>query len=191
MEHDYFKRLLLLFEARRPEIKYKVTPKEVIAQLEGNTSGKYTKLAQKINRIGFLQAQLSRLKEEVKASAREDIADLFDAEDAVKTRIVETLQFVFVLSKNPEITKTPKYKDILSELETKLTPELILVLEALKAELITETQKEPSLKVKPVSESKGDDRLERTVKLVNLWKNAYDKKLYALIKDADLPDFSV
>lgn len=180
-----FKHYLALVEARvqSPDVTYTNTDGKVTAQLASHISGKYTKLMQNMDQIATLSAQLEELKEQVKQQRREDVADLFDADDAVLTRVVETKSVVFTLSKDPKATEAPKYKVILEELEKKLTPDLIKVLTALKAEHVTITQKEPSLKyaAKDVDESVGSTSVLAS-KVFN-WLPKFDARL-AAIKNA-------
>lgn len=175
-----------LFEARDPDIEYQETEKQVIAILRSTNSQVFTKLAQKVERISQLEAELKILKEEVKQSTRDDVSGLFNAEDGAKTRIVQTLSFILQLSKDPEATKTPKYKDILTVLETKLTPELIQVLEELKKTMVTVTQKEAGLKIKPLDEGQEAVLFNRLNELVQDWGQQYDQKLHALMQQAQV-----
>lgn len=177
MKTEQFRKLINLFESRNPDLEYSETSKEVVAVLRRYNSQSYTKLAQKVERISQLESEVKRLKEEVKTETRENIADLFDAEDAVKTRVVETVSFILTLSKDPEPTRTPKYKDILEELSNHLTPELISVLEELKNQMVTVTQKSPSLKVKSISEGVIGSVFSKLKELVFKWGQRYDQKL--------------
>ena len=176
--------LINLFEARNPDLEYQETEKQVIAVLKSHNSQVYTKLAQKVQKIAQLEEEISLLKAEVKQSTREDVAALFNAEDGAKTRIIQTLSFILQLSKDPEATKSPKYKDILAVMETKMTPELIAVLEQLKKTMVTVTQKEAGLKIKELDEGTAGDLFARLDTLVNNWGQQYDQKLAALMQQA-------
>lgn len=169
--------IINLLEGRRPDLEYKDSEKEVIAKLASYDSQSYTKLAQKVERIRILKEEMKRLEEEVKQETRDNIGDLFDAEDAVKTRIVETMSFILTLSKDPKATETPKYKEILNELTNHLTPELIEVLEGLKKQMVTITQKSPSLSIKPISEGFVGSLFARMKNAVLNWGQRYDQKL--------------
>lgn len=177
------RQLITLVEARNPELEYEDLGDKVIARLASYNSQSYTKLAQKVQRIEQLEAEVKQLKEEVKQSSREDVSDLFAAEDAVKTRVVETLSFILTLSKDPAPTVTPKYKDILEALSAQLTPELIIVLENLKKQMVTVTQKAPSLKIRPVDEGIGN-LFARFKQKVFGWASNYDQKLAQLKQSA-------
>ena len=126
------------------------------------------------------------LKEEVKQSTRDDIAELFDAEDAVKTRIVQTVSLILQLSKDPEPTEAPKYKDILEALSQHLTPELISVLEQLKKTMVTVTQKAPGLKIKSLDEGAVANLFAEVNNLIQDWAQSYDQELAELQQAVNL-----
>lgn len=178
-----FRYYMNLIEGRIPQAEYKDKADRVIAKLESYESQSYTKLAQKVERITQLSDELKRLKAEVKQETRERISGIFDAEDAAQTRVVETISFMFTLSKDPEPTVSPKYKDILLELEKQLTPELIAVLEKLKETMVTVTKKEPSLRIKTLEndEMSLDNQIFQAIED---WGKKYDQKLDALKHEA-------
>lgn len=172
-----------------PNISYEVSADKVIANLKSFDSQSYTKLAQKIDKVSTLEAEVKQLKEEIKQDTRENIHDLFAAEDAVRTRVVETLQFVFTLSKDPKPTETYKYANIIDELSQHLTPELIKMLEDLKSKYKSTVQKPPSLKVKPLDEGIGDSISSYWTKFkqfVERWGQQYDTKLDKLKQQAGI-----
>lgn len=177
----HFRNLINLFEARNPGIEYhdETDGKKVIAKLYSYNSQSYTKLAQKLQKIDNLEAEIKAIKLEVQGEAKENINDLFDAEDAVRTRVVETISFIFTLTKDPKETVSPKYKDILAELETHLTPELIVVLEKLKKQMVNVTQKSPGLSVKSLKESVSNI-FNKIKNAIFNWGTKYDQKLNAL-----------
>lgn len=177
MNTQQLRQLINLCEGRNPDLEYQDSESQVIAKLASYKSQSYTKLAQKVNRIKELKDEIKTLEDEVKQEARENVNDLFDAEDAVKTRIVETMSFILTLSKDPKATETPKYKEILSELTNHLTPELITVLEQLKKQMVTITQKAPSLTIKPIDEGFVGSIFKRLKNAVLSWGQRYDQKL--------------
>ncbi|CAB4133543.1 hypothetical protein UFOVP257_265 [uncultured Caudovirales phage] len=183
MNSQKFRNLINLFEARQPELSYNEPSEgEVIVHLKSYNSQVYTKLAQKVERISVLEEEIKQLKEEVKQETRDNITDLFDADDAARTRVVDTLSFIMTLSKDPKATESPKYKDILEALTNHLTPELIIVLEGLKKSMVTVTQKAPALRIK---QKELDEGIVATVgaKLKNIisrWGINYDAQLTQL-----------
>ena len=185
MNQDHFKSLINLFESRDPSLDYEDTSdnSKVIAKLKSHKSREYTQLAQKLERIDELETEVKYLKQAVKEEAREHIHDLFDAEDAARTRVVETISFIFVLTKDPKPTESYKYAEIIKSLESQLTPELIKVLESLKKQFKTVTQKSPALSVNPVIKEgvHGLEQFNRRYKnTIYHWAHDYDKKLNRL-----------
>jgi hypothetical protein len=180
MNSTNFRQLINLFENRIPGIDYEESDKEVIANLAGHDSQIYTVLARKVERIAQLKQELEALETEVKQAAREDVAGIFDAVDTVKTRIIRTKSLIVQISKDPEPTKSPKYKDILEALTNHLTPELILVLETLKKSMVTITQKAPGLKIKPLDESPVGNLANSINQAVQNWAVGYDQELAQL-----------
>ena len=170
----------------REAIDFEYDTDKVIADLTSHDSMVYTKLAQKVKRIEELESEVKALKLEVKSDTRVHVADLFKAEDVVRTRVVNTMSFILTLSKDPKPTETVQYAKIVAELEKQLTPELIAVLESLKHQFKTITQKEPSLKITSRDQVKEDssDAIktygEKLLSFVNGWASGYDDKLDAL-----------
>jgi hypothetical protein len=134
-----------------PDVSYSQEEKKgeltkVVATLASYQSGRYTKLGRNFKRIEWLSNKIDQLKEQTKQESRELVADLFNAEDAVATRVVETVGFTFQLTKDPKPTNTVKYAKVLEELQAHLTPELIAVMESLVEKHTSVTQKAPALK---------------------------------------------
>lgn len=172
------RKLINLVEARidDPNVGYEQDPSKVTARLGSYQSAKYTRLAKNMMRIDVLTEELKQLQAEVKQQRREDVAELFDVEDAVFTRVVETKSAIFKLTKDPKPTESPQYKKILEELEAHLTPELIKVLELLKKEHVTVTQKEPALSYELIKEDSTSEVLNKIVR----WLPKYDQALDAI-----------
>lgn len=172
----------IIQEARLSDFPYTDEPDKTTVQLRSHQSQIYTNLAKKVKRINELKVELKQLEDEVKQSTRENVADLFAVEDAVKTRVIDTISFIVTLSKDPKVTIAPKYKDILEVLEKQLTPELISVLEGLKKTMVTVTQKAPSLKIEPkdksqLGEGKISNYINKLKSWVGSWGAKYDAKL--------------
>ena len=186
MKTEQFRKLITLCEARQPDLEYVDTPKSnsVVVKITGNLSGEYTKLAQKIQKLDALEAEIKTLKAEIKDESKQRVADLFDAEDAAKIRVVQTIQFVYRLSANPAEQSNPKYKEILEELTNSLTPELILVLEELKKKFVTKVQKSPIMKLSKIGESSDDDMLSKLKHIIFNWAKSYDARLEHLEQEA-------
>ena len=182
MKPEQLRNLINLFEDRLPDVEYQDSEKEVVAVLRSYNSQVYTKLAQKIERIDLLEAEIKQLKAEVKDETKGLIAGLFDAVDAARTRVVKTVSFIFKLTKDPAATEAPKYKEILTALEAHLTPELLTILEGLKKQLVTVTQKSPALSIRPNDELNEGvaDIFAKVKRHVFQWAVGYDRKLAQL-----------
>jgi hypothetical protein len=171
-----------LAEARNADYDYEDFDDRVILRLTGVDSQIVTKMAQTFKEIEAQEEQLKILKDAHKQQIRE-LADLFDSVDIAKTRVIETKSLVVQISKNPEPTKAPKYKDILEAIATKLGPELLAVLNKLKETMVTITQKQPGVKVKSLDEGTLNSLrsffAQVKAKVVN-WANNYDQKLLML-----------
>lgn len=173
-----------------PEVTFEdPTPKKVIAHLRAYKSGTYTKLAQNLEKIETLTQELKDLKDETKTIARDDVAALFSAEDAAKTRVVKTMSYIFEMTKDPAPTTTYKYAAALEEFQDHLTPELVTVLKAILEKHKTVTQKEPALKLTSTSKAKdlqkeafGLDKIKSFVVKVMTWARRFDKKLARIEK---------
>jgi predicted negative regulator of RcsB-dependent stress response len=169
------------------DIEFQRDASKVVANLKSYESQVYTKLAQKVQRIEALESEIKQLKQEVKSESRQHVAALFTAEDTVRTRVVETVSFILTLSKDPKPTESYKYAKIIEELEKQLTPELIAVLENLKTQFKTVTQKEPSLSVTKIDESIRDKIKSYMLKYMDFirsWAGKYDQKLDTLKRAA-------
>lgn len=174
------RKLMMIMEGRLSDIEYDADKTSVTARLKGHNSAAYTRLANKLNRMQELEDEIKQLKADVKADTKENIAELFDAADAVHTRVVETIQFVFTMSKDPKPTETVKYKEVIDALTEHLTPELITVLEQLRSQFTSVVQKTPSLKVSPrVTESVGSS-IKGWLNKIRNWASSYDRKLDVL-----------
>lgn len=153
---------------------------KITAYLTSHYSGRYTKLGRNLKRIEFLESRIKKLKEETKAETKELLADVFHAEDAVATRVVETVGFVFELSKQPKDRETVKYKEVLDKLQEHMTPELIDIMQALIKEHTSSTKMSPTLKAydkrqeyAESAEAPGMDIAQE----INQWGANYDHKL--------------
>lgn len=187
MDINKFLTIVDLAEDRSSGVDYTDDASKVTAVSTDDNSDIISNLNQQASKIKMLESEIDRLKtdlEQSKAAARDDISMLFNAADEIKTREVQTLSFILTLSKIPQPTVTPKYKEILEELTTKLTPELIEVLENLKKTMVTVKQHAPSLKIgsKEIQENIGDP-FEGFAKTVNQWSLSYGKDLENLIKE--------
>ena len=105
----------LLTEARRGDLPYtekksKGAIDKVIVTLEGNESGKFTKLAKKFKELREATDELSKATDELNKDIKEQAIEFFDAADEIHTRIVETVSMTILIGKRQpdSIEKTSK-----------------------------------------------------------------------------------
>ena len=170
--------------------------KRVVAYLTDYDSGKYTRLGRNLLAIQKKSDEIKQLQEAVKEDTKVLIAGLFSAEDCAYTRVVETLNFVFQLSKDPKAADTVKYKEVLTQLRDHLTPALIKVLDGLilthtthgapKSPSISAVDKNPP-KSPPepnynidLDESESGDEFDSLNSKIQNWARAYDQQLNKL-----------
>jgi len=177
-----------------PNVSYDTERKKgeitkVTANLKGNIGEKYIELGKKISRMKTLKKDITMLESEIKQEGRESIRDLFKAGDEIFTRVVETTNFTLQLNKTPGPTEVVKYAEVLKELESQLTPELIKVLENIKAKFTSIIQKEAALTYDIKNENFNLtesmwDRLKDFCTLylskIQNWGEKYDDKLQNL-----------
>lgn len=136
-----------LYEVYDGDIEYDEKKQKAIINLTGKEDKRYQKLAAELRRLDEAEKEIKEIKDSLKQGAKELLADLFKAEDAVMTRVVRTTDAVFVLSKDPKPTETVSYAKVLDELEKYLTPEVRAKLEELKEQFKSVSQRAPSLRL--------------------------------------------
>ena len=156
-----FKQTIVLAEARREDLKYseKVVKNKVdrvTVELEGNDSGIMTKLAARWARLDKAIRTMSTKRDEVHEKLKSGVTDLFNAEDVVLTRVVETASFVMTLSKlvkssDQDSKVVVNYQAIAEDLAKLIPEELQPQVDAI-VKLYTEVkiaaEKAPALRVK-------------------------------------------
>ncbi|MEM2159596.1 MAG: hypothetical protein QXN55_01425 [Candidatus Nitrosotenuis sp.] len=186
--------IVVLAEARDPELKYtekKVKDKidRVIVTLEGNQSGKFTKLAKRYKILQRALAVLTEKQGELNTQIKDQALEFFNAEDEVLTRVVETVSLTITVSKKTAVTSTKiDYDAVIAQL-TEMVPELKTKIDELIAANteIKKTEKSPSLRTEL---KEGVAEWIRQVKQITknlfksmkLWGKSYDKKLALLNK---------
>ncbi len=174
-----------------PDVSYDVSDSKVVATLKSYKSATYTRLAKNVEEMIRLKAEAEKYEKMVKDDAREAMADLFSAEDAARTRMVDTVSFIMQITKDPKAATTVKYAEVIKELADHLTPELNKVMEAIVAKHSkTNAPKPPaySYEMKPkesvdLSEGAWDGIKAFFAKFlakVQAWGTKYDQKLDAL-----------
>jgi len=177
---------------------------KVTATLSGTQSASMTKLAKRYAR---LEASLKAMKEkhdELNTRLKNEVQDLFEAEDVIYTRVVETAQFTLTMAK--EIQKEPEqkteidYEKIIAALSMLIPDELQSKVDQVVAKYTTvlEVPAKPPVKRLSVSKEVGAppvvegllDNLKKKfasfVESIRSWGERYDKKLDRLKKQAGI-----
>jgi CRISPR/Cas system CSM-associated protein Csm2 small subunit len=193
--------LLSIMEARKAELSYeekkvKGALDRVILSLQGNQSGKFTKLISNYKKIQKAVEALAKKQGELNAHLKEEVEDLFDAEDEVYTRVVDTISATLTLSKKQSVTTTKiDYEAILAKI-TELQPELEEKIKELTTEFtkVTTAEKSPALRTtikEAESLEEGLKELAKYVKdiakaalsAIKGWGKSYDKKLEKIVAE--------
>lgn len=184
----------LLSEARIPGANYtqkiaKGAIDKVTLHAEGTTSAALTRMLAKYHKISGLLDRLSAVQKTLHADVRAKVVSLFEAEDEVYTRVVETAKFAATVAKNIEKPSTKTEVDweavarALSELiEDDLQPQVHEIVT--KYTKITQVaKKEPGLRVTKIDEGLKEvfteirEMLAGFVAGVKRWGREYDRKL--------------
>jgi CRISPR/Cas system CSM-associated protein Csm2 small subunit len=164
--------------------------------LQGNQSGKFTKLISNYKKIQKAVEALAKKQGELNAHMKEEVEDLFDAEDEVYTRVVDTISATLTLSKKQSVTTTKiDYEAILAKI-TELQPELEEKIKELTTEFtkVTTAEKSPALRTmikEAESLEEGLKELAKYVKdiakaalsAIKGWGKSYDKKLEKIVAE--------
>lgn len=184
-----------LFEARKSDLPYeekktKGIINRVIVSLKGNESGAATRLTKRYEELDEALKDLADKRNALNSEVKELVDDLFDAEDCIYTRVVETISYTITLSKGEKAeSKTPK-KSIdyegafkaLSALVPDLTEQVKLITEEFTKEIPT-TDTPQKLTVKRTDEGLKDTasrlvaKFKRLLASVKKWAEGYDSKL--------------
>lgn len=159
-----------LFEQRQThsEISYrdkkvKGILDRVVAVLSGNKSGQFTRIAQRYRRINRLAKLIKKERDDLNQTVKDKIKDLFNAEDEILTRVIETASLTITLSK--EQTTTETYFDIegyVEELE-KLIPGLETQLKKLRKKYTTVDTFTKSAALRVKLKDKGEEEITESL----------------------------
>lgn len=182
-----------LFEAREPNLNYtekrvKNVLDKVTLELEGKDSAAMSRLTLRYHRLDKAAKLMAEKRNELNTQMKLVAESLFDAEDAVLTRVIETTSCTIMLTKaekgaDKKPTEKVDYAAIVGELAT-LLPELEARIKTLtkKYTEISEAKDTPTqLRVK----SKLDEGVLDTIKSwaksflaeIKSWGKSYDKRL--------------
>lgn len=185
-----------LFEARQPQWKYtekhvKSQLAKVILELEGSDSGVMTRLAKRYERLDKTAKLMKEKRDELNAAIKEVGDRIFDAEDALATRVVETISYTVMLTaaekaENKKEKEEVDFASAYAEL-SRLVPELTeQANEILKkyTKLIPPKDTPVGLRVS-IKEGVVDSIKKIWAAFVNevkAWGKSYDAKLNAIKK---------
>jgi predicted metal-dependent hydrolase len=198
-----FKETIVLSEARNPDLTYseKVVKNKidrVTVELAGNPSGVMSRLTSRYDRLDKAIKTMTVKRNEMNEQIKENVTELFNAEDIVLTRVVETISFTLTLSKlvksseqNPKTTVD--YEAIAKELAKLIPEELQEQVEAITkmyTEVTITADKSPALRIKNKNDKLDEGLMDSIKGLANKvvkwaksmasWAVGYDKKLAAL-----------
>lgn len=185
----------IISEARNPNLTY--TQKEVsgkldrvIVELSGRESEKFTKLAKSFKRTKTQIERLVKVQDALNAEVKKEAIDLFDAQDEVMTRVVNTVSLGITISKKPEVKDTIKTdweqvaKGIMAltpELDDKIK-ELIEQFTTVKAGVPKDVSLRVDIKEGVISDAFGKllSKLKSFLNSIKSWGSSYDSKLEKL-----------
>lgn len=190
----------LVTEARNPKLKYtdkvvKDKLERVTVALESTDSAAMSRLAKRYVRLDASLKAMQEKRNEMNAHLKETVEGMFDAEDAVVTRVVETVSFSLVMAKEvaKDIPASSKvdYEKLAGELAKLIPAELqdkVQELTKMYTKIIPASTKPgvKSISVTPLEEGVGSTLKSLIKSLVNgvkqftRWAIGYDKKLGAL-----------
>lgn len=194
-----FKETVILNEARRSNLKY-IEKKagdsldRVITTLEGTESATMSKLAGRFKRLEQAIKRMSTARDELKNKLKDDVAEYFNADEILLTRVVETVSFTLTLSKTPTIKEKTVYdhekiaEELTKLVEKGLEEKVKEIYETYKkvtpAKLGTPTIDADAKITEGISTyfSKFVDYMKKLTKSVTSWAVTYDKQLEALRK---------
>ena len=184
-----------LDEARNSKLTYtekrvKGELDRVIVTLEGKDSELFTKMGKNYKRIKTQIERLEKLQTNLNAEAKKAVGDLFEANENVLTRVVDTVSISLTLSKLPEVKDkvTVDHEAIIKELLA-LQPELsgkISELTEKFTKVSAGTPKPESIRIDVKEGVVGDvwAKLKSLAKSfldsITSWGESYDKKLAAI-----------
>jgi hypothetical protein len=153
---------------------------KVVASLQSAAGGKYKQLAQTMAAMQKIAQETLALEQRLQGQAREQLVDLFKAEDVAYTRVVETVKFILELTRDPNTVS--QNAAALQQLETELAPELLKTLQTVKAhfaQVAGASQTEAVTEEIP-SIGRVFNWLKGRYEKVVWWGEQYDRKLKLL-----------
>jgi hypothetical protein len=151
----------------------------VVVQLEGAKSSAFTKLAARYKDLDAAMNDLTEARNALNAEIKDRVESLFNAEDVVLTRVVETVSMTATVSKAAAAEDKVNYEAVVDAL-SKLVPDLTSKIEELKKQFtVAGKAKSPGLRVS-VAEGAIDTligKLKSFLTSIKSWGSVFDKKL--------------
>lgn len=177
-----FKEHLFLYEERRSDIKY--TEKQVkgildrvTTTLAGTEAANMTKMAKRYARLEVSLKALKEKHEELNTRLKGDTQGLFNAEDVILTRVVETAQFTLTLAKEVKKADTTEvnYDAIIAALTVLIADELQSKVDMIIEKYTTAVPaKEPAKRLSVSKEVVKEGFFDFTTKLKKMATSLYD-----------------
>lgn len=176
-----------LFEARQtvPNVSYSF--KEVKGQvlsitvkLEKNKSSAMTRLASRYKEVDAEMKKLQEERDSMNIKVKSELLEYFDAEDAVLTRIVETVSLTAQLSKQSQDSTKVDDTAVIAKLLENATPELAEQIAKLREQCTSIVKAKSSALTVKINEGIFDgikNTIIKFAKSVMTWAKGYDRKL--------------
>lgn len=203
------RKLINLLEARmtdNPDVSYDLEGEtkaktlsgefsKITATVTGPSSAQFTRLANKFKKIDEFNKEIKQLRDTANAEAKQHIEELFDAEDAVLTRYIDTVSLAITMAKDtPEREEEDEVfeaEDFLEELYEMVDDNLVPMIQQLKEkhtkiENTVVSGRKGTLKVKTkeaagaVDYSKLEQLADTLGEIVDIKMSQYDQKLQQL-----------
>lgn len=195
MSHLTFKEHLFLYEARQAGVKYtekqvKGALDRVTATLAGSDAANMTKLAKRYARLEASMAAMKEKHAELNTRLKDEVADLFEAEEVVLTRVVETAQFTLTMAKEikKDDTQEIDYASIVTALSALISDDLQPAVDRIVQKFTKVVPAKPAIKRLSVSKEVVKEGILDTIasflKSMVSWAARYDSKLDRLKEKA-------
>jgi hypothetical protein len=196
---ETLRELLQITEARDPKLVYDEKPvnkkvgaaiDKVTLALSGNQSGKFTKVSREFSRLKTAAEKLSERQNKLNAYIKDEALALFDAEDEIYSRIIETVSMTISISKKTVTTSNNTDFEKVIEGLLVLVPDLKSQIEELiKVNTTIKTaERSPALRV-TVKEGLDFKAFKALIKTtfsgIKSWARSFDRKLSKLQQLAD------
>lgn len=185
-------------EARDKDLKYteKVVKNKidrVTVELNSHQSGAMSALTHRYDRLDRAIKEMTIRRNDMNEKIKDKVTDLFDAEDIVLTRVVETVSFTLTLSKLVKAAEqkdkvTVDYESIARELAKLIPDDLQKAVQEITdryTEVTLAADKSPALRIK----NKNDDKLtEDVLSSLKRYMDSVSKWIAGMLKWADKYD---